>query len=76
MKLVNNSHTGGTVGFDWPLGQEIENFGRHGDWLRAALDSRRLSLYQRCNFAEKRIVLLVHVRPVLRLCLDGECTCT
>ena len=41
---ANNSHTDGdTVDIDYPLGQEIA--GCHGDWLRAALDSRILSLY-------------------------------
>jgi len=45
MKLANNSHTDGdTVDIDGPLGQKI--LGRHGDWLRAALDSRKFSLYQ------------------------------
>ena len=43
---MKNSHTDGgdTDNIDGPLGQEI--LGRHGDWLRAALDSRRFSLYQ------------------------------
>jgi len=45
MKLANNSHTGSdTVDIDRPLGQEI--LGRHGDWLRATLDSRRFSVYR------------------------------